>query len=191
MKWCRWVQKRLVIPEDDTTWPVWVRRHTARCAGCAAFRDRSIQIRSAFAKAQDQMADEAAVQRVMVAIRQYESGQTATEESAALWPVWGLRLAVVGIFAVLLVISYLELPRLTPAHAPVVATKASEAPMPLPKAATSQPLAFPPVPYRFVFRPPAPLDWPSVPGRSWVDGSNIGRSAEFGGVPVMPVSFDH
>lgn len=191
MMWCRWVQKRLIIPENETTWPAWVRRHVARCPDCAGFRDNTIRLRAAFTVTEDQTTDEAAVRRIMAAIREWEAEQSALDSVPSVWPTWALRLAVIGAFAVLLAMSYLEVPQIAPTRAPVADVRSTGFPMRDPGVPGFQPPTLPSGPYRFVLRTSTPLNAAAAPESTWANGSNIGRSVEFGGVPVMPVSFDY
>lgn len=191
MMWCRWIQKRLIIPENESTWPAWVRRHVARCPDCAGFRDNNIRLRAAFTATEDQTTDEAAIRRIMAAIREWEAGQSVLESAPSIWAAWTLRLALIGAFAVLLAMSYLEVPQIAPARAPVADVRSADIPMRDPRMPSFQPSALSPVPYRFVIRTSTPLDAVTTPENLWANGSNIGRSVEFGGVPVMPVSFDY
>lgn len=189
--WCEWVQKRLVNPEDERTWPMWVRRHVACCPGCQEYRQRVLRLRTALSGVPSPEMPDFLPQRTMGVIRLWVAQGIETAPSEGL-SVWAWRAVWVGIFLLFFALWRHEVPQLSPPVAsPVVHTTpahygAETGRVPRSVAASEE------IPWMVLV--PRPAEW--VGPRFVIDPFEVTATQhpeglQVGGVSVTPVSFEY
>jgi hypothetical protein len=200
MIWCGIIRKRVLIPEDRSTWPAWVARHVGQCEECRRFVEGAARIRNMLSAERAAPADERAIARIMAEIHRRSvaleaAGERAPDYSGGWQPAWVFRLAVAAGLLMLLAVHFVDMPRLEtpPREVAVEPVPPYEVPV-VPRAVEPEPPALPMRPFAprmpiIVHTRPQPA-WPTTPGYL-VTTSNARPDVEFGGLPAMPVSFDY
>lgn len=194
MMWCSWVQKRILIPEDQSTWPAWVVRHVAVCKHCRRFAEQTAAMRKWMAEPAPSAMNELAVQRIMGRVRELDAAACEAREmiGGESWTglQWGLRLALAGAVILIIAVHVADMPTVSRPTGEV----AVEQPVSLPEM-RAQPVQMmvpkaPSLPRPVVvYVEPPPVS--RSPRPFVVAASNEGMGVEFGGVPIMPVRFDY
>ncbi len=193
---CGWIQKKILIPDDPRTWPGWVARHVARCDGCRAFVERATAVKRLLAEEPAPAPDEVEIERIMRRV-QAVAADASRERQAAPWstgelfePRWGLRLALAAAVIMILVVHFVNAPTPSGSQNEEVAEALPSATVGAPGPVAPSPHGTPSMasPVFVVVRPPLaqPVAWEATAA-----ASNGGAGVEFGGLPVMPVSFDY
>lgn len=198
MMWCARARKYVLDPEHRAAWPTAVLQHVEKCEECRRFVERTARLRALFAAEKPPAADEAAIARIMHEVRRLNAAPRAENlaDEASRWhPLWAARLAAAAALLILLAVRVADGPQRTSVGRDVSVESAPVVELPMaPVVAVPEPVMPPPRP----LAPPAPIGIRTVPPPAWhgqpavvAASSNAGSGVEFGGLQVMPVSYDY
>lgn len=195
MMWCRLVQKLILIPEDESTWPSWAARHVKACENCRQFVQQTIALRKILLR-EPPPENEQAVLQIMARIRGLEHAAPGDSESTWqglewLAPRWGFRLALAAALILIVAVHVSNRLLLSSPHGEIAVEEPVDRPVLYSAPVHNIPQRIPPLPRPVVVYVETPRLPPTPIGPVIAAASNEGAGIEFGGVPIVPVSFDY